>query len=138
MQIFQGKKIRAFSKHFAFLVLEFPRGLAELSRISRGESLFSQGKVRNLKIPRGFFRQVFILSTHPVFGIFLEQLNTDERQGVPHMHVYNQPTHWKKFNAQSKLPRSGFDTQLDLAICTLQCHQLSLLNGKRHLGGVEE
>ena len=119
----------------AFLILEFPRILAELFRISRGESLFSKDKVKNLKIPRGFFRQVFILSTHPVFGIFLEQLNTDERQGVPHMHVCNQPIHCKKFKAQSKLPRSGFDTQLDLAICTLQCHYLSLLNGKRYLGG---
>ena len=56
----------------AFLVLGFPRVLAEFFRISRGESLFSKGKVKNLKIPSGFFRQVSILSTHPVFGIFLE------------------------------------------------------------------
>ena len=37
-----------FSNGLEFLVLEFPRGVGQIFGISRGESLFSKGKVTNI------------------------------------------------------------------------------------------
>ena len=42
------KKSCGFSIGFEFLVLEFPRGVAQINGISRDESLFSKGKVTNI------------------------------------------------------------------------------------------
>ena len=55
------------------LTLEFSSGcFTQLSRIRRGERLFSKGKIKNLKITevKGF-KKVYI-SSKPLFGIFLE------------------------------------------------------------------
>ena len=48
------KKSCAFSIGLGFLVLEFPRGVAQICGIFRGESLFSKVKVTNIEIPRVF------------------------------------------------------------------------------------
>ena len=42
------KKSCGFSIGLRFSVLEFPRGLAQICGISRGESLFFKGKVTNI------------------------------------------------------------------------------------------
>ena len=42
------KKLCGFSIGLRFLVLEFPRGVAQICGISRGESLFSKDKVTNI------------------------------------------------------------------------------------------
>ena len=47
-----------------FFMLEFPGGITQFCRISRGESLFSPeflSKVTNLKIQGGFLRKVYPL-----------------------------------------------------------------------------
>ena len=42
-----------------FLTVEFPpKGVTQFFRILRGKILFPKGKVKNLKIPEGFFRRV--------------------------------------------------------------------------------
>ena len=66
------KKSCGFSIGLRFLVFEFPRGVAQISGIFRCEVLFSKDKVTNILIPRGFFRNISISSTHPFFAIFLE------------------------------------------------------------------
>ena len=42
------KKLCRFSIGLRFLVLEFPRSVAKICGISRGEGLFSKGKVINI------------------------------------------------------------------------------------------
>ena len=42
------KKLCGFSIVFRFSILEFPRGVAQICGISRGETLFSKGKVTNI------------------------------------------------------------------------------------------
>ena len=42
------KKLSGFSIGLRFLVLEFPRGVAQICGTSRGESLFVKGKVTNI------------------------------------------------------------------------------------------
>ena len=69
------KKSCGFSIGPRFLVLEFPRGVAQICGISKGESLFSKGKVTNIYIyiyAKAFFRNLYISSTYSFFGIFLE------------------------------------------------------------------
>ena len=54
-----------------FLTLEFPKGVTQFFRISRGESFgISRGKVTNLKIPDGIFRKAH--PQVPMFGFFME------------------------------------------------------------------
>ena len=60
-----------FSIGLGFLVLEFLRGVAQISGISRGKSLFSNGKVANIN-SKGFCRCVCTSSTPPFFGFLLE------------------------------------------------------------------
>ena len=45
-------------------------GVTQFCRVSRGENLFSEGKVTNIKVPGAFFRKLYISLTYPLFGFF--------------------------------------------------------------------
>ena len=58
------KKSCRFSIGPRFLVLEFPRGVAQICGISKGESLFSKGKVTNIYICQAFFQKfIYIINS---------------------------------------------------------------------------
>ena len=57
-----------FSIGLGFLVLEFLRGVAQISGISRGKSLFSNGKVAKYKF-QGFLQMCMYIINPPLLWI---------------------------------------------------------------------